>query len=83
MTTNMRRVLFSQFDSLKTDEARWKWMSTHSHRGITVCLDNDDTFATFNDDKEGQFVMEFDEYIGWTDGVLSLLKAIGISAEQV
>ncbi len=45
-------------------------------------LDNDYTFIINNNDVYMD-VLEFDSYIGWSDGVVSLLEAMGIEAECV
>ena len=48
-----------------------------------VNLDNDDTFVTIlGGDSESGYV-NFDGYLGWSDGVISLLEAVGIKAESV
>lgn len=75
--------LFDQFEKLKTDKQRWDWIQQNQDKGITVNLDNDDTYATFDADEDGDYVMQIQEYIGCSDGIFSLLEAMGIKCEYV
>ena len=72
------KKLIDEFNQLKTDVERWVWVKSHQHTGVVVSLDNDDTFIVI-----GDLDATFDNYIGWSDGVQELLKAMGISAEPV
>ena len=72
------KKLIDEFNQLKTDVERWVWVKSHQHTGVVVSLDNDDTFIVI-----GDLYATFDNYIGWSDGVQELLKAMGISAEPV
>ncbi len=75
------KKLVQEFKALKTDKERWQWISANQDKGITVWLDNDDTFAqldNFPDD-----TLEFNGYVGDSAGVFSLLEAMGIKAENV
>ncbi len=74
--------LSNEFDGLDNDIERWQWIRDHQDDGITVMLDNSDTFGFYDDDEKG-FIFQFDDYIGWGDGVQSLLRAMGIKAESV
>ena len=71
-----------------TDTQRWKALISEpeSFKNFIVQLDNDDTFLKIKNPKnefEEDFYLSFDEFIGWTDGILTLLVAIGIQAEPV
>lgn len=72
------------FNALPNDFEKWHWIKTHQHLGITVFLDNDDTFATFDCqvDDEDPVVLQFDEYIG-NVGSHNLLTVLGIKHEEV
>lgn len=77
------KKLFEEFNSLPNDAAKWKWIMKHQDKGITVFCDNDDTYAQFANDEDAEFLLEFDQYIGWADGIFSLMDAVGIKAEAV
>ena len=78
------KVLAKAFNSLKSDVDKWKWVIGHQHFGITVLCDNDDTCACFDEDHNDEpEVLQFNGYIGWSDGVFDLLEAIGIKVESV
>ena len=71
-----------KFDSLKNDVDRWKFVLENKDKDFQVLLDNDMTFIDFNDD-EFDLTCDFDGYLGWSDGVFSLLKALGIPHDGV
>lgn len=73
----------SKFESFSSDEDRWKWIKDNQDLNITVYLDNDDTFATFEDDDDGSFLLQFDEFLGWSDGLFSLLTMCEIKHKSV
>lgn len=73
--------LLQEFNKLKTDKEKWKWLMTNQGKGLVVMLDNDDTFVVDENDEET--TGRFNEYIGWSDGVQILLDVIGIQAECV
>lgn len=75
--------LYNKFQELKNDLERWDWILKNQDKGITVWLDNDDTYAQFNDDEEAEYLMQFNEYIGWADGIFVLMDVVGIKAESV
>lgn len=80
---DVHEVLLAQFERLKNDCERWKWLQKNSKRhSITVWLDNDDTFATF-DDIEDSPILDFSDYVGWSDGIRALLDSIGIQNKCV
>lgn len=69
------------------DTEKWEWVRDNQDLNITVNLDNDDTYVTFDDfdeeDDDGEVVIRFDGYLGWSDGIFSLLEVMGIKAEGV
>ena len=80
-------VLIEEWDKLN-DIERWTALTTDpfAFKYFKVNLDNDSTFLTLiNPVNEFQedFVLDFNDYIGWSDGVISLLRAININAEPV
>ena len=54
---------FEEFQLLINDQERWKWILQNQRIGITVYLDNDETYAQFDDDEDAEYLMDFDEYI--------------------
>jgi len=82
MTNN---ELLKEFDLLTNDVDRWKWIKEHQHTGIIIYLDNDDTCGMLPDpdDEDDVLTFQFEDCIGWDEGVLNLLKAYGIKAECV
>jgi hypothetical protein len=85
MKTN--EELYKEFEALDNDVDRWKWV-IENKEFVTVKLDNDDTFVIFRDeedldwDEEGH-IMDIMEYVGWSDGIFNLLRALGVAAEGV
>lgn len=63
-----------------TDKDRWRWVLQNQDKGFTVMLDNDDTFIQSED---GDTVLTFNEYLGWSEGVVNLLQVIGVRCECV
>jgi hypothetical protein len=72
--------LYKDFEELETDEERWVWVKINQDKNITVMCDNDDTFIQIDEDED---CASFDNYIGNSDGVFSLLEAFNIKAESV
>ena len=68
-----------------TDELRWKSLSyiQTEHPDLILMLDNDDTYVIHKDLDAEDFILQFDEFIGWSDGIQILLKAFNIKAEPV
>jgi hypothetical protein len=66
-------------------EQQWKWvLETPLKKHFTVMLDNDDTHIDWDGDSDNyNFTMDFKDFIGDSDGVFSLLKALGIKHEGV
>lgn len=70
--------LIKEFKTLEDDEERWSWVKDHQTDGVIVNCDNDSTFITIGDE-----YADFEEYVGWTDGIFKLFKAININATSV
>lgn len=77
----MNPTELDEFNALTNDVDRWRWVAANQDKGITVMCDNDQTYLRFEgyDDETG----DFDDYIGWSRGVFTLLSALGIKAESV
>ncbi len=67
-----------------TDKLRWKALPEiqKKHPELILMLDND-TYIVHKDIDAEKFILQFDEFIGWSDGVQILLKAFNIRAEPV
>lgn len=72
--------LLDEFKQLQTDEEKWRWVIDHQSDDIVVYCDND---ATWIIDTDFEDYGDFDNCIGWQDGVFKLLDAVGINAEAV
>jgi hypothetical protein len=82
-----KQKMRKEFKILKNDIQRWKWILKNKDK-IIVFLDNDDTFAAMAEDKYNasignEEIFEFDTYLGYSDGVIYLLEALGIESEVV
>ncbi len=81
-------ILSKKWNSLN-DTQRWKALTDKENdafSGFKVNLDNDDTFLTIikpTNEFQEEYILQFDEFIGWTDGVQTLLKALNINTEPV
>ena len=75
-----------QWNSL-TDELRWMALPDMQKEipALVLNLDNDSTFLSLKSDIQEvkDFILEFDDYIGWNTGIQPLLKAFNIKAELV
>ncbi len=82
------KEIFAEFNSMLNDTAKWAWLMKNQDKNVIVKCDNDWTYIIiegFDEDSEGwddDCCGDFDEYTGWTDGVMCLLKSVGIRAEQ-
>lgn len=72
-----------EFNNLKNDVEKWKWIKDNIHIGITVWLDNDDTYATFDNSDENTPILNFNDYLGSGGGIEDLLSSIGIKSSGV
>lgn len=70
-----------EFDKFTTDAERWTWLLENQDKDLIVMLDNDDTFVV--KDSGTEWVGRFDGYLGWSDGVISLLESMDIRCEKV
>lgn len=66
-----------------TSQDQWKWVVENKELIKSLDLDNDSTYVNFKGDKEGEYSVNLIDWIGWDDGVIYLLKAIGIKGEPV
>ena len=68
--------LIKEWEKLKSDKVRWKFLKNNKEAGFTVWLDNDQTFATFDnapdyyEDEDAPYIFEFDDCVGDSDGVV-------------
>jgi len=81
------KVLMEEWNKLN-DIERWTALTIDpfAFKHFKVNLDNDETFVSLLDPKnefQEEFFLNFNEYIGWSDGIVSLLEAINIKSEQV
>ena len=67
--------LIKEFKTLKNDKEKWLWVKNHQTDGVIVNCDNDSTFITIGDE-----YADFEEYIGWADGIFKLFEAMNINA---
>lgn len=88
-TIKQAKGLAKKFNALKTDKQRLVFLK-EQHGNMRVVLDNDCTMVGFNldgfEDEVYELVIDieldtFDEYHGWTDGVVELFKFAGIDVE--
>ena len=84
MTENRMKQIQLLWQSM-TDELRWKAVPKLQEEvpKLIIYLDNDDTFICHKDIDTEIFILQFDEFIGWSDGVQIMLKAFNIKAEPV
>jgi hypothetical protein len=87
MTKQELKLLEKRWNTLN-DEQRWKAIISEpeTFKDLIVNLDNDDTFMTLKSPKneyEEEYHLDFDEYLGWLDGIQELLKAINVNAEPM
>ena len=67
------------FLKLKDDKQRWRYVVAH-RESVTILLDNDETYASFNGTEEW---CAFDWYIGNGPGCEVTLESMGLKAEGV
>ncbi len=73
-----------EFNQLDSDVDKWQWISENQDLGITVMLDNDDTFISFDDYiGDDDVSMDLEYYIGNSEGIEELLTAFGIKSSGV
>lgn len=74
-------MFFKKKWGFMTDKERWEFLSKRNEPDLIVMLDNDDTFVVA-EGIEDEYLC-FDKYIGCTDGIKELLKAMKITHEEV
>tara|TARA_R110000772_G_scaffold260261_1_gene378179 strand:- start:359 stop:598 length:240 start_codon:yes stop_codon:yes gene_type:complete len=75
--------LIEDFNKLENDKARWGFVLASKSK-LRLSLDNDDTMViddNASEDDENNYG-SFDNYVGWSDGVITLLNAIGLDADS-
>jgi len=70
---------------LTNDKERWEWVLANKDTGISVVLDNDDTYVISPEDDDGDRVIlfRFNNYIGNSSGVGVFLETLNIPCEPV
>ena len=74
---------------IESDSAKQRWLIDNQDRGLIVHLYHDDTFVSIerdmnsDEDMPDYRVVIFNNNIGWNEGIQTLLKVIGVSAESV
>lgn len=74
---------------IESDSAKWQWLIDNQDRGLIVRLDNGEAFVSIEwdmdsgEDRPSYEAVTFDDYIDWNEGIQTLLKVIGVSAEAV
>ncbi len=86
----MQNLYLKELASLSTDTEKWEWLMYHRAKNFIVYLDNDDTTVSVANCpcEDGccdncQDSVSFDDYIGNSPGIASLLDAVDIRAELV
>jgi len=79
--------LAKEFENLPDDVARWKWLKEKQSENPEfppAMLDNDSTSVWFEFSGEGDCVsVDFDNFIGWDEGLFALAEALGFRVEGV
>lgn len=72
-----------RLNKARLDYERWK-IVLENKDVLKLILDNDDTLIVFKDYEYSEDdYWSFDEYIGWADGLFTMLDVVGIEAESV
>ena len=76
------KQISKEMKNLKSDKEIWKYVLENKDEESMppVMLDNDDTFWNFDDERDEYIQVD---YLGWGDGIFSLLSALGINHEGV
>ena len=75
--------LIEEFNKLENDKSKWGFVLAHKSK-LRLSLDNDDTMViddNASEDDENNHA-SFDDYVGWSNGVITLLNAIGLDADS-
>jgi len=78
-----REEIVKEFKGLKNDIERFRYVIDHPEYNIKIMLDNDDTFGVFDDEEDWENILQFNDYLGWSDGIFSLLKALNVKHDGV
>lgn len=83
MTNQDIEKLQKKFNKLKEVE-KWEFVLKYK-KEIRLLLDNDSTtFFFLQQENDNEiYYFNFDQYIGWSEGVFDLLEVLGIDAEGV
>ena len=69
-----------EFNKIKGDTEKFKWLIDNQGFGLCLNLDNDDMFLVDTHDEDSD-LGRFESWIGTSPGILDLLKAVGIEAD--
>lgn len=64
-----------------SDSELWIFVNENKDK-IKIILDNDDTYFYFIDDEDSKIV-QFDWYLGCSDGILLMMNSLGFIVEEV
>jgi hypothetical protein len=83
-----KQQIYKEFKDLDNDFKRWTWVIENKNEKHlpTITLDNDSTYIYFDhsyvmDKAEEGEVINFDEVLGWDDGVFVLLEVLSLKVE--
>ena len=83
------QAALEELRQIESDSAKWRWLIDNQDRGLIVHLDNGEAFVSIEWDMDSDEDMPdyesvtFNDCIGWNEGIQTLLKVIGVSAETV
>lgn len=75
--------IIDDFKVLKNDKDKWAFVLANKSK-IRLELDNDDTIVVddnASDDDEDNCA-SFAYYVGWSEGVITLLQSLGLDADS-
>jgi len=82
---SLKQKVRDRWEEFTTDTERWNYVMYVHPNLFTVVLDNDCTWCQFKDDEgdeDGDIeFFHFDEFLGWSEGVFTLLHVLNIDAE--
>ena len=83
------QAALEELRQIESDSGKWQWLIDNQDRGLIVHLDDEDTFVSIewdmgsDEDMPRYRSVTFNDHIGWSLGIKTLLKVIGVSAEAV
>ena len=87
MEYKFKKRLYEMFQKCRTTKQQLEFLKAYQKRGLVLMLDNDDSYAIFEDDignyEDDMVILQLNDYLGWTDGVAALLEVAGIKYEFV